>query len=121
MWVITIHAIPNTKENPDAAKEFGGSYVNCWINFLLEDGAVELSKFYIRQNGWIPLEITEDNLWFNQDDCETTEEKQYFSEADEYGACLIWHSYPFESEETDEDFELESFTTNNQRIKRTKH
>ena len=48
MWLISVEAIPNSKENPKASKEHGGAYVNCWIDFPLEDGAIELAKFYIR-------------------------------------------------------------------------
>lgn len=121
MWLITVEAIPNVKENPQDAKEYGGAYVNCWINFLIEDGAVELAKFYIRENGWIPLEISEENLWFDVDDCETTEQKQYFSEAEEFGASLVWYYYPFEADDEDEDFELENSTTNNQKVKKIEH
>ncbi len=105
MWVINIESFPDPKGKPEDFKEFGGAIVNCWINFAIEDGAVELSKFYIKQNGWIPHEVVDENVWLNEDDCESDEQKQYFSEAEEYGATLVWHRYPFDSEETDEDFE----------------
>ena len=121
MWLISIEVIPNPKENPEAAQEYGGAYVNCWIDFLLEDGAAELAKFYIKQSGWTFLEFTEENLWFEEEECETTEQKQYFSDAKECGICLVWYYYPFESDEEDEDFELENSSTNNQKLNEIEH
>ena len=116
MWLITFEAFPNPKQNPDDFKEFGGAYVNCWIDFALENGAVELAKFYIKQNGWKPHKIIDENVWFDKEDCETTEQKIYFDEAIECGATLVWHKYPFESEEIDEDFELEDCAANNKKL-----
>ena len=86
MWLISIEAVPDPKKNPKAAKESGGAFVNCWIDFLLEDGAVELANFYIKQQGWIFVEFADEILWFNKEDCKDDEQKQYFSEAEEYGS-----------------------------------
>ncbi|MDQ3635928.1 MAG: hypothetical protein M3405_15700 [Acidobacteriota bacterium] len=121
MWLVTFKTIPNQNKNAKAAEEFGGAYVNCWIDFALEDGAVELAKFYIKQNDWIPLRLEGDNVWYNEEDCETTEDRQYFAEAKDYGATLVWYTYPLEATEDDEDFELENSTTTNPKIKTTEH
>jgi hypothetical protein len=121
MWLISIEAIPNAKENPEAAKEYGGACINCWIDFPIEDGAVELAKFYVKQNGWSLLGFVDENLWFEEEDCETTEQRQYFSDAKECGICLVWYHYLFEAAEEDEDFELENSTTNNPKVKKLEH
>jgi hypothetical protein len=121
MWVINIEAFPNPQESPDDFKEFGGAIVNCWINFAIEDGAIELSKFYIKQNGWNPSAIIDENVWLDEEDCETAEQKQYFAEAAEYGATLVWHYYYLEADKADEDFEMENATTKNQKFVKTEH
>jgi hypothetical protein len=97
MWLFTIHAIPDDK-SPDF-KEVGGAYVNCWINFALEDGAELLAKFYIQQNDWIVLEVSEIS-WVEEEDYPIDDPKRkYFQEAQADGTSFVYHQYPLEDEE----------------------
>ena len=102
MWLFTIHAIPNEK-SPDF-KESGGAYINCWIDFTLQDGAELLARFYIEQNNWIVMEIDEVS-WVEDDDYPIGESnREYFLDAEKDGASFLYCQYPLESEE---DWEID--------------
>jgi hypothetical protein len=67
MWYFILKVSP--KPNTELAKEAGGAYVNCWIDFREKEGAEHLAKFYLEQAGW-NHEETQEASWVEKDDYE---------------------------------------------------
>lgn len=100
MFYFRIEATPSLENEADA--ETGGAFVNCWIDFKIQDGAEELARYYIKQAGWVPGE-TEAARWVEKEEYrEMPETLVWFTEAEEDGVCLVFHSWPVGAEdETD--------------------
>src|SRR5262245_46043578 len=91
---------------PDNDQEHGvgGAFVNCWINFILEDGAEVLARYYIKQAGWIPG-VAHEHLLVKADTYQDDPENlQYYLEAEADGASFIFHSWPANAEDADVDY-----------------
>jgi hypothetical protein len=97
MWYFLIRASP--KPGTELAKEAGGAYINCWVNFQLEEGAEYLAKFYIEQAGWKPEE-TEESNWVERESYEDYPENlQYFLEAEADGASFVFNEWAVDGED----------------------
>ncbi len=102
MWLITYHVIP--KPNSPEFQKSGGAYANCCILFAWQDGAEHLAKYEVGKE-WAITE-TEEISWMESDDFETDDErKQYFLQAQIDGGCFVFHHYPLDAEDKDEDFD----------------
>jgi len=102
MWLICYHVIPKPN-SPDFQKS-GGAYVNCWILYAWQDGAEHLAKYEVEKE-WI-ITDTEEISWVEVDDFDdNSEEKEYFSQAQIDGGCFVYHHYPLNAGDEDEDFE----------------
>ncbi len=98
MYFFNITATPKPGDERNADVE--GAYVNCWVNFQLQDGAELLARFYIEEAGWVPGEI-EDVSWVEEEDYRDRPEfMQYFREAEQDGASFVFHSW-FAGEDED--------------------
>lgn len=119
MWLIRYHVIPKF-DSPHFQKS-GGAYVNCWIFYAWQDGAECLAKFEVEKE-WTIIE-TEEIEWVELDDFEENEdsEKEYFLQAQTDGGCFVYHHYPLDAVEEDEDFELKNSTSNNPKLSKTEH
>jgi len=83
-------------------KHAGGAYVNCWINFPVEDGARELAKFYIEKEGW-SVDTAEESEWVQSETYENNAEGlRYFTEAERDGASFLFNSWPTNGEDDEE-------------------
>ena len=91
LYFFTILAHP--KPAAKVPSNVQGAYVNCWINFRLQDGALLLAKFYIRQNGWEVRSIKE-HRWINGDDDVQPDMRDYLHEAQKDGTSFVYHIYP---------------------------
>ena len=65
MWYFILKVSP--KPNTEIAKEAGGAYVNCWIDFREKEGVEDLAKFYLNQAGW-NYEETQEVRWVEKAD-----------------------------------------------------
>jgi hypothetical protein len=91
MHYFTIRAAP--KPGTEQARDSGGAYVSCWVNFKIRDGAELLAKHYVEQAGWVTEEV-EEAKWVERDDYENdSENSQYFTEAEDDGASFVFHSW----------------------------
>jgi hypothetical protein len=96
------------KPKPDhpEADESGGSYVSCWINFVLPEGAELLARYYLEQYGWTPGKLHEHKI---VDETSYTGEYadslQYYQEAQADGASFVFHSWSVDAPDADEDFD----------------
>ena len=74
-----------------------GSFVSCWIDFQLQDGAELLARHYIEEAGWT-VESVEDVLYTELSYYEDKPELPYFLEAETDGTCLVFHTYSNDDE-----------------------
>ncbi|HEX5009452.1 MAG TPA: hypothetical protein VFY71_03550 [Planctomycetota bacterium] len=72
-----------------------GAYVCCWIDFPIQDGALHLAKFYIRQAGYRPRTVQE-RTWIEPWE-QSPKVAKYFREAKEDGASFVFERYPLGS------------------------
>ena len=80
MWYFLLKVFP--KPHTELAKEAGGAFVNCWINFREKEGAEHLAKFYLEQRGW-SYEETQDVRWVEKEDYDNNPKgMQHFLEAE---------------------------------------
>lgn len=99
MWYFLIKAVPRLGSSETNTS--GGAYVNCWINFQLEDGAKYLAGFYLSQEGWIP-EAVEESSWVERETYEDNHDGlRHFSEAEHEGACFVINTYPTNGEDSE--------------------
>jgi hypothetical protein len=91
---------------PDNEQEHGsgGAFVNCWINYILQDGAEVLARYYIERAGWIPA-ATHEHRWVEADDYKDEPENlHYYLEAQANGASFVFNSWPADAEDADTDY-----------------
>src|SRR5207253_1718772 len=91
---------------PDNEQEsgVGGAFVNCWINFRLEDGAEVLAHYYLEQGGWTPG-VTHEHRWVEADSYQNDPENlQYYLEAEADGASFVFQSWPADAEDADTEY-----------------
>src|SRR5688500_6877570 len=94
LHLFTILAFKLPRSAARAARRSGeGAYVNCWIDFKLDDGALMLAKHYIRQAGWRIRRI-EEHRWFDGPRDVEPGSVRYFREAKRNGASFVFHRYP---------------------------
>ena len=97
MWYFVLKLSP--KPDTQLAKESGGAFANCWIDFREKDGAEHLAKFYLGQEGW-EYEETQEAAWVEQWDYEDDAENlQHFLEAQENSACFVVQQWGLNGEE----------------------
>lgn len=97
MILINAHAKP-TKES----EQFGeviGAYVSVYINFSDVDGAFQLAKYYIDQEGWEIDEMEDEYFTINSKDELEVGEFELHDECMEYGFSMIFNCYESEDEE----------------------
>lgn len=70
-----------------------GAYINCWVNFALEEGAEVLARHYVEKAGRVVTKVDE-VFWVEREDYEGEESLQYFDEASEEGVSVVLHLYP---------------------------
>jgi hypothetical protein len=89
MYLFTIRSKINPKsELAERFSDIGGAYVNCYISFKDFAAAEHLSKWLIRQEGWIPEKRT-DARRVTKKHFKTKKEKQYYSDVMKYGWSLV--------------------------------
>lgn len=96
MFVITLQVAPQPRTQQ--AREVGGAYAVCWINFPLQDGAEHLAKFYVEQAGWVRPVVKKvgrvDEDYYAQEQPGADGQKQYFEEALADGISIIFYEWP---------------------------
>ena len=107
MYLFTIRSRINPKSKySEQFSDFGGAYVNCWIQFKDFEAAEKLAKLLIKEQGWIPEKRT-DASEIRKKKLRTKKDKQYYSEAIKYGYSLVFHMWPKDAEDADVDYDLE--------------
>jgi TRAP-type mannitol/chloroaromatic compound transport system substrate-binding protein len=92
MWYFELRISP--KPDSDSAKEAAGAFVNCWIDFRERQGAEQLAKFYLDQEGW-KYEETTDAKWVQKQSYDDNPEGlKRFLEAESDSASFVIHQWP---------------------------
>jgi len=97
MFQINAHTIP-TKDSDQYDKAVG-AYVVVYINFPEIDGAFELAKFYIKENGWKIDELEDQYYVINSEEDIENDQIEFYNEALKDGYSMIFHCYESELEE----------------------
>jgi len=90
MYWLMIAATP--KPETEVREGVKGSFISCWIDFQLQDGAELLARHYIDEAGWT-VEAVEDVLYTERSYYEDKPELKYFLEAEADGASFVFHTY----------------------------
>jgi hypothetical protein len=94
MYLINIHAKP-TKES-EQYDEVIGAYVSIYLDYKDIEGAMELAKFYVRDEGWEIDEIEEKYYSIDSTDDVDEEDIELYEEAKKYGFSMIFNCYESE-------------------------
>lgn len=97
MYLINLHAVP-TQES-EYFNELVGAYVSAYIDYADAEGAIQLAKFYTEQEGWAINSIEEEYFVIESEDELETEQKEFYSEAKEYGFTMVFNGYESVSED----------------------
>jgi hypothetical protein len=99
MWYFVLKVSPKPKTQ--LAIEAAGAFVNCWIDFREQEGAEQLAKFYLTQEGW-DFEETQEATWVDRTTYDPDSEGMgYFLEAEANSSCFVVHQWPPNGEDQD--------------------
>jgi hypothetical protein len=99
MFLLTFEATPK-HDNPEVS-EIGGAFINCWITGDDIHKAELDARQHIDISGWIISSKSEESIVERDDYAEEPDELAYYTEAEEYGACFVFHTWPLGSEDND--------------------
>lgn len=95
---LTARPRPDSPHVAQGGTPVEGAFVNCWINFVRQEDAEALARFYVNEEGWIVDEVTELRWAERSDYEEDSDAPQGFLEAEEGGISFWYYSW-FEQEE----------------------
>ena len=88
-FVIHVVSRKGNEHNPPRS----GAFVSCWINFRLYEGALELAKFYVKNEGW-SVHAVDSHSWIDGPRHAPRGTVRYYREALQYGASFVFNHYP---------------------------
>lgn len=92
MFHIVIHCKPK-EQNSEFFRKVAGAYASILIDYKDYDGVVELSKYYVTENGWDIISIEDEYFTFEKQEDLPDDYQQYFDDLEEYGYSLIFNTY----------------------------
>ena len=92
MFHIIIHCKPK-KKNTEYYGKVLGCYASIFINYKDYDGAVELAKFYVKEENWKIIELENEYYTFEDKEDLGEDYEQYFEEILEYGYSIVFNLY----------------------------
>ncbi|NQT20219.1 MAG: hypothetical protein HQ592_10985 [Planctomycetes bacterium] len=106
MFLFTILAKPSPGNGE--ASDAGGAFVNVWVDFKEQSGAEHIARYYIVEAGWVPGETQEVSIVTEDDYPADDEEAAYFLQAGQDGSCLVFHEWPADADDADDDLRWKS-------------
>lgn len=97
MFLFNLHAVPT--KSSEHFNEFVGAYVSVYINYADADGAMQLAKYYVEQEGWVVNNIEDDYYAIESADELEGEQLDLFDEAEQYGFTMVFNAYETAEEE----------------------
>jgi hypothetical protein len=93
MYFFTFHAVPGPK-CPDS-ENFGGAFVNCWIDQEACSKALAVAKHWIEERqGWIITATVESKIVERTEYEDNSEGRRYFEQALIDKEVFVVHRYP---------------------------
>ena len=78
----------------EESKEFGGAYINCWVNSIYEDNATDMAIEYVHDQGWKVQKILEIFVTNRERYVDQPDILECFSQAIKYGVGAIFYTWP---------------------------
>ena len=100
MHLIEIHAVPL---DPTNVQEFGGAYVNCWIESPSLGEAVSRALAEVEGAGWRLDEVRRAHLTTRESYTGDDDGLEYYEQAFIDKEVLLFHTYPVKDEEHGKD------------------
>lgn len=97
MFHIVIHCRPK-KDNEKFYGNVIGAYASILIDYKDYDGVMELSKYYVDENGWEIIEVVNEYFTFETKEDLPDDYQQYFGEIAENGYSIIFNTYVSEDD-----------------------
>lgn len=102
MYLVEIHAVPL---DPTDVQEFGGAYVNCWIESPSLGEAVSRAMAEVEGAGWRPDEVRRAHLTTRESYTGDDDGLEYYEQALIDQEVFVFYTYPIEDEDHEEDDE----------------
>lgn len=99
MYFFTFLSQP--KPGNDSYSQYGGAYVNCWINSEKQEEAEEIARQCIDGFGWTVEAKEEDHVIYEEDYADSEEGLECYRKAEREGSCFVFHTYPLGPHEDD--------------------
>lgn len=96
MFQINAHVIPG--EDTENHEKYKGAYAVLYIDYADIDGAYELAKHYIIENGWKIQEIETEYFIIDSESDVESDQVKYYHEAIKYGYSLVFNCYETEDD-----------------------
>ncbi|MBO4492800.1 MAG: hypothetical protein J5724_00285 [Ruminococcus sp.] len=96
IYYLLIEARPCSNNNE--SKEFGGAYVNCWVNAKNQQSAINAAKQYIDSEGWETINIEEVYLSSRDYYDDEPDLQSCFDLACKNGIGAIFNTWPLEED-----------------------
>ncbi len=84
--------------NNDESKEFGGAYVNCWVNAKNQQSAIKTAEHYIDSEGWETVNVEEVYLSDRNYYEDKPDLQSCFDSACKYGIGAIFNTWAIEED-----------------------
>ncbi|MER2996284.1 hypothetical protein [Pontibacter populi] len=91
MYQLNAHVLPT--ESSSKYGQVEGAYAVVFINYADIDGAFELAKYYIENDGWEIDELEEEYLVFESPDDVEEDYLEFYNEALKDGYSLLFNCY----------------------------
>ena len=99
MYLINIQAKP--KKESEYYDTVAGGFASVYVDYKDIKGAVNLAKYYVKQEGWKVLEVEDEYFTLNSvKDVEQEDDQiELYNEALEYGFSIIFNCYEEDDDE----------------------
>lgn len=92
MFHIIIHCKPK-EDNEEYYEKVIGAYASILFDYKDYNGAMEMSKYYVKENGWEIINIDEEYFTFEKKEDLPDDYQQYYDEMIKYGYTMIFNTY----------------------------
>jgi len=99
LYVVTIDALP--LPGSDAAKEYGGAYINVYTTDQSESAALQTASREIAEAGWKSRTLEKVAFVTREDFDDDSDGLAYFDQAETDGIVLVVHTFPNGPDEED--------------------
>jgi hypothetical protein len=92
MFHIVIHCKPK-ENNEEYFGKVKGAYASILLDYKDYDGVLQLSKFYINEEGWDFIEFDKEYFTFEAKEDLPEDYQKYYDELNEFGYSIIFNMY----------------------------